>query len=273
MHMLDLYHFRNSVCAQKVRMTLHEKGLDWNSFEVNLFTQEQYDPEYLKLNPKGYVPTLIHNGRAIRESTLICEYINDAFPSPPLVPADPADKAQMRLWSKTVDEGLFEGVVVLSFSAMFRDRMKQQTEEEREIRYLNVGDPTRRDRFKSAFVEGVDSPYVLRGIAAYEIAFDSMEKTLSGGAEWLSGDMFSLAEINLAPMVARLHYLALLDIWIADRPAVTGWWRRVQDRASYRAELSEALSSDEIEEMQVTGAVLKPRITAIREEYFEQFGK
>lgn len=270
--MLDLYHFRNSVCAQKVRMVLYEKDLEWRSFEVNLFTHEQYDPEYLKLNPKGYVPTLIHDGRAIRESTLICEYLDDAFPEPPLSPQDPADRAQMRLWGKAVDEGLFEGVVVLSFSAMFRDRMKQQTEEERELRYKNVGDPTRRDRFKSTFEQGVDSPYVFRGIAAYEIAFDSMEKALAGGADWLSGDMFSLAEINLAPMVARLHYLAVLDVWIADRPAVSEWWQRVQDRPSYRAELSGALSAEEVEEMEVTGARLKSRLVELRGEYLSQFG-
>lgn len=270
--MLDLYHFRNSVCAQKVRMTLHEKDLEWRSFEVNLFAQEQYDPEYLKLNPKGYVPTLIHNGKAMRESTLICEYLNDAFPDPPLAPVDPADKAQMRLWGKAVDEGLFEGVVVLSFSAMFRDRMKQQTEEEREIRYRNVGDPTRRDRFKSTFEHGVDSPYVFRGIAAYEIAFDGMERALADGADWLCGSMFSLAEINLAPMVARLHYLSLLDIWIADRPAVTEWWRRLQDRPSYRVELSETLSPEEVEEMQLTGTRIKSRVAALHADYISQFG-
>jgi glutathione S-transferase len=55
--MLELYQFGNSVCSQKVRITMSEKGLDWETHEVNLFTSEQYDPEYLKLNPKGVVST------------------------------------------------------------------------------------------------------------------------------------------------------------------------------------------------------------------------
>ena len=58
--MLILYDFGNSVCCQKVRITLVEKGLTWEARRVDLFKTEQYDPEYLKLNPKGFIaqPTL-----------------------------------------------------------------------------------------------------------------------------------------------------------------------------------------------------------------------
>ena len=90
--MLKLYHFENSVCAQKVRMTLFEKGVEWESHEVNLFVNAQYDPEYLKLNPKAYVPTLIHDGYAMRESTLICEYLDETYPEPSLSPVHPAER-------------------------------------------------------------------------------------------------------------------------------------------------------------------------------------
>lgn len=264
---IDLYHMQNSVCSQKARMTLFEKDLQWRSHEVNLFTSEQYDPEYLKLNPKGYVPTLIHDGTAIRESTLICEYLDELFPSPPLAPDNPAGRMKMRLWSKAVDEGLFVGVTVFSFSAMFRDRMKKQSPEERERRYRNIGDPERRDRYKSLFEEGVESPYVFRAVAAYEMAFKGMAEALADGRNWLVGDMFSLAEINLAPFVARLEYLTLLELWISDRPAVRAWWERVKQRPCYRAELSDKVSADEIEEMRVAGAKIKPRIARIRGDY------
>ena len=177
------------------------KDLEWRSFEVDLFNHEQFDPEYLKLNPKGYVPTLVHDGQAIRESTLICEYLDEIVPSPPLMPADAHERVQVRLWSKAVDEGLFEGVTVFSFSAMFRDRMKNMSAEERERRYRNVGNPTRRDRHISMFEQGVDSPYVFRAVGAYETAFKEMEETLADGSDWLVSDMFSLAEVNLAPFL------------------------------------------------------------------------
>jgi glutathione S-transferase len=53
--MLTLYGFGNSVCCQKVRITLTEKGLAWAPIRVDLFKSEQYNPKYLKLNPKGVV--------------------------------------------------------------------------------------------------------------------------------------------------------------------------------------------------------------------------
>ena len=265
--MLELYHFKNSVCSQKVRIALFEKDLEWHSHEVNIFAQEQYEPAYLKFNPKGYVPTLIHDGKPIWESTLICEYLDEVFVMPPLAPDDARARVDMRQWSKAVDEGLFSGVSVFSFAAMFRNRLKQQSPEERERRYRNVGDPERRDRHKSMFEDGIESPYAFRAVGAYEIAFKKMEEALAGGTVWLAGGMFSLAEINLAPFLARLEYLTFLDLWIFDRPFVQAWWQRVKQRPSYRAQLSDLVTADEIEEMQSAGAQIKSRIAELRTEY------
>jgi ganglioside-induced differentiation-associated protein 1 len=103
--MITFYQFGNSVCCQKARITMSEKGLKWEPVEVNLFRNAQYLPEYLKINPKGVVPAMIHDGKAIVESTLICEYLDDVYPTPLLIPKDPYLRAQMRLWSKMVDEG------------------------------------------------------------------------------------------------------------------------------------------------------------------------
>jgi glutathione S-transferase len=78
--MLTLYDFGNSVCCQKVRITLTEKDLTWDAIRIDLFKSEQYDLKYLKLNPKGVVPTLVHDGMPVIESTLICE--TSTRPSP-----------------------------------------------------------------------------------------------------------------------------------------------------------------------------------------------
>jgi glutathione S-transferase len=255
--MLILYDFGNSVCCQKVRITLREKGLDWEARRVDLFTAAQYDPAYLKLNPKGVVPTLVHDDVPVIESTLICEYIDDAFPAPPLKPADAAARAKMRLWSKYVDEGLFEGVTELSFSAMFRERMKTMPEETRQIRFRNIGDPRRRDRFMSTYELGVHSPYVLHAIGAYERAFKTMEETLAEGGPWLLGEQVTLADINLMPLVARLAYLGLLDVWTHDRPHVKAWWERAQAWQSFRTGLSDLISEAEFAEMKLHGPKIR----------------
>jgi ganglioside-induced differentiation-associated protein 1 len=261
--MLTLYDFGNSVCCQKVRITLVEKGLTWDAIRVDLFKSEQYDPKYLKLNLKGVVPTLVHDGTPIIESTLICEYLDETFPDPPLMPKDPAGRARMRLWSKMVDEGLHEGVTEISFSAMFRERMKAMTPEMRERRFANIGDPRRRDRFRSTYELGVQSPFVLYAIAAYERAFKMMEDTLAAGGPWLLGPRPTLADINLMPYVARLDYLGLLGVWTEGRPHVRDWWAQTQGWPSFRRGLYDLISEAEFAEMRTHGPKIRNDVAAL----------
>ena len=256
--MLTLYDFGNSVCCQKVRITLVEKSLEWDAIRVDLFKSEQYDPKYLKLNPKGVVPTLVHDGTPVIESTLICEYLDNTFPSPPLMPKDPAGRARMRLWSKFVDEGLHDGVTELSFSAMFRERMKAMAPEMREKRFANVGDPRRRDRFKSTYEQGVQSPFILHGIAAYERAFKYLEQTLTdNGGPWVLGGSPTLADINLMPYAARLDYLGLLGAWIDGRPRVHDWWATASAWPSFKRGLRDLISEAEFTEMHTYGPKIR----------------
>ncbi len=221
-----LFTGRNSICTQKVLITLFEKNLSWETKRVDLFKNEQYDAEYLKYNPKGVVPTLVNDGQVIVESTLICEYLDETFPVPALVPASPFERSQMRLWSKHVDEGLFEATREISFSAMFREKLRNMSEEQRQVRFRNIGDPARTARFTSTYEHGIESPYVLYGIAAFEKLFRHMSEVLIEPREWLVGDTLSLGDINLMPFVARLEYLNLLDLFIADRESVRRWWQR-----------------------------------------------
>jgi glutathione S-transferase len=264
--MLTLYDFGNSVCCQKVRITMSAKGLTWEPVKVDLFRAEQYDPKYLKLNPKGIVPTLVHDGKPIIESTLICEYLDDTFPELRLIPSDPWQRTRMRVWSKMVDEGLFEGVTELSFSAMFRERMRNMPEEIRERRFRNVGDPRRRDRFMSTYELGVRSPYVKHGIAAYERAFKMLEDTLSETGPWILGTSPSLADINLMPFAARLDYLGLLDLWINNRPRVVAWWALAREWPSFKTGLRDLISEIEFSEMRTYGPKIAPEVAEIVDE-------
>lgn len=260
--MLVLYDFGNSVCCQKVRITLTAKGLTWEARKVDLFKVEQYDPEYLKLNPKGVVPTLVHDGTPIVESTLICEYIDETFPDPPLMPKDPAERTRMRLWSKYVDEGLFDGVSELSFSAMFRERMKNMPPDVRARRFENVGDPRRRDRFMSTYELGVQSPFVLHAIAAYERAFKHLEHTLGERGPWILGDKPTLADINLMPFAARLDYLGLLDVWVDGRPRVRDWWVLASNWPSFKRGLKDLITEAEFTEMRAHGPKIRDQVAA-----------
>lgn len=118
--MIELYHNDMSVCAQKVRLALAEKKLSWEGHHLNLRAADQQKPEYLKLNPNAVVPALVDNGTVIIESTVINEYLDDAYPEPRLKPADAAGRARMRLWTKQLDEGVHAATSVVSSAIAFR---------------------------------------------------------------------------------------------------------------------------------------------------------
>lgn len=264
---LTLHHFNNSVCSEKVRMVLNEKSLSWESREVDLFKGEQFQPEYLKLNPKAVVPTLVHGDKVLTESTLIAEYLDEAFPQPRLSPETPWDRAQMRLYSKMCDEGLHQGVAVLSYAAMFMDRLRAMTPEQLKVHLDKIVDLERRDRQTSIYASGVEAPHVYRGVVAFEKAFQKIDKVLADGHSWLAGNRFSLAEINLAPYFARLEYMNLLDVWTGDRPLVTQWFDRIKDRPSFRTEVVSWIHEAEWSEMQTAGTRIRPRVAEFRDNY------
>ena len=76
--------------AQKVRIDLAEKDLDWQSTHLSLRAGDSRAEDYKRLNPNGVVPTLItEDGKVLIESTVIMEYLDDAYPVKPLKPVDP----------------------------------------------------------------------------------------------------------------------------------------------------------------------------------------
>ncbi|MEZ4820019.1 MAG: glutathione S-transferase family protein [Bdellovibrionota bacterium] len=94
--MLVLHSYRRCPFAIRVRMTLHEKGIDFRNIEESL---KDKSPELIAKHPEAKVPLLIHDDRIIYESDIITQYIEDLFPTPTLLPATPYERAQTRLWT------------------------------------------------------------------------------------------------------------------------------------------------------------------------------
>ena len=83
-----LYHSGPSICSQKVRLTLAAKGVQWDDREVNMFIDENLEPSYMRINPRGVVPTLIDGEYTVFDSGAIMRYIDHNFPGPKLEPED-----------------------------------------------------------------------------------------------------------------------------------------------------------------------------------------
>ena len=155
---LELYYLEetDSICSNRVIVTLSEKGItDWIPHKMILVNRDQFKPEYLKLNPQGVVPTLVHNGLPVRESSLICNYVDDLSEENPLKPSDPIGRCRLAEWIKLFDERGFEATAVVNFVTKFRLTVPIEKMEER---WKHVPNIDRLYRQQSVIREGVECP-------------------------------------------------------------------------------------------------------------------
>jgi glutathione S-transferase len=257
--MIELYHNDMSTCAQKVRMALAEKGLEWTGHHFNLREGPQHLPDYLALNPGGVVPTLIHDGKVVIESTVINEYIDDYWPENPLRPADPYGRSRMRLWTKRLDEGLHAMTGVLSSSIAFRHQhFAIKTREEVERTIENIPNAAKRERQRENILKGLDSRFLPGAIRAFAQLVSDFDDALAGG-DWLVGDEFSLADVNYAPYMVRLDHLQLSWMW-EDKPRVVSWFDRLRARDAFRVGISDWFNDAYLPLMAEEGAAAGARI-------------
>jgi len=242
--MIELYHNDMSVCAAKVRSVLAEKRLEWKGVHLDLRAGETQKPEYLKLNPNAVVPTLVHDGRVIIESTVICEYLDDAFPQNGLK-GDPVERARMRLWTKQLDEGLHIAVGNLSLCIAFRHQHLKKTPQELKAYLDGIPSAETRERRRKAIELGMDSPTFLPSLHKWNDALQSMESSL-GENGWLAGSTYSLADIGYVPYMIRLEHLGLEALW-RERPRVARWRQRLFERPSYKEAVEKWLNPKYLE--------------------------
>jgi glutathione S-transferase len=259
--MLELYHHGSSVCAAKVRLVLEEKGLAWTGHYVDILRGEQHDPAYVKLNPKRCVPTLVHDGEVVRESTLIAEYLDEVFPDPPLRPADALGRARMRLWTKAIDEEW--GIGTITFVCSHRYTLMKLPKDEVEAMINQKPDPFARARKRSWVEDGFDCPDLVKEVLTADKLIARMEEALAAGGPWLMGDAYTLADVAWTPWINRLDMLAMSEMWTEARPHVTAWFDRVKARPNFAPAIFKYLPDELAEDLRANGRKSWPRIKEI----------
>lgn len=229
--MLELYNSPVSTCSQKVRLVLAEKAIPWQDRRVSFAKHEHISDWYLKLNPNGVVPTLVHDGRTVVDSSVIGEYLEDVFPDKPLRPKDPVDRAGMRAWRQFIDEVPTVAIRAPSFNAAFVAIWSHMSDEEFAEYVERL--PLRKHFYRRMGRQGFPNEDIQASLDQLEMSLDRMERALEQ-TTWLAGEQFSLADTSMIPTIVRMEDLGLADMW-EELPRVTDWYGRARARASFQA--------------------------------------
>jgi glutathione S-transferase len=222
-----------------VRIALKEKGQEAKEHLLTL-QGDQNDPAYMKLNPNGVVPTLVHDGNVIVESSLILYYIDDAFPNPPLMPKTPASRHRVRLYNKLIDEYMHNACTIMTFATAFRPRFLKMPREQW-LAEINKAPLKRRAEYKRSVIEhGLDSEFMIDALGQHQKMISWMADDLGGG-RYLAGEIFGNADCAVIPYILRLELLKLSAMW-QQHPAVADWWARVRERPSVKTTIFDRMS-------------------------------
>ena len=225
-----LYEHPLSSYAQKVKIALREKGLKFDVETPNALGSGQAAGPFAAASPRNEVPALIDGAARIFDSTIILEYLEDKFPSPPLLPRDPAERAKARMIEDVCDtlyEAINWGLSEISW-------------------------------FKRA--EGAKAGEMRATAARQTAELQAWLADKLGGREWFNGDSFGWADLSVAPYVNRsFHY----GMGTQDGSPLARWRERILQRPS----VAETFKEFEAAAGKMGDAAERVRSGAMRREY------
>ena len=230
---LELYHGLPSTCSKKVRLVLYEKRLPFRSHLMDLRKFEQHAPDYLKLNPNGVVPTLVHQGRVIIESSVIMEYLDDSFPDVLLRPDDAWGRARVRLWLKFSDDVAYQAVYAPTWMILNRDAMKDLSSDERNKVLSRIPSAERRERWADVSTHGFSDEVLRASVDKMRACLERCEAALEQ-SPWLAGGACSLADFAMTPFVDRIRNLRPEFFEGGQYPRLDDWYDRLRSRPAFK---------------------------------------
>lgn len=206
--MRTLYHLWLSPYCRAVRIVLGEKKV-----ECDLQTENVWDrrSEFLSINPAGDVPVLVESdGTAISGGSVICEYLDEAYPEPPLLGSGSLARAEVRR-------------LVYWFDTKFNDEVTENLLGEKMMkRFLGLGEP--------------DAAAIRAGYKNLRTHLDYIAYLIER-RNWLAGDGLSLADIAAAAQLSALDYIA--EVPWEENEEVKAWYARIKSRPSFRSILAD----------------------------------
>lgn len=230
-----LYHIPPSFYSQIARIALAEKGVGYTSRFVAM---DMYQPWYMRLNPEGTVPTMVHRGHPVPDSLAIARYVDANFEGPPLIPADEEARAGMERWIQTfrdismreLSHGTGKAVKFGPIINRFRVRLLKRHERNNPA-MADIYQAKRKD-IEGFSNNALDAAHVEKIRDQVRKAFNGVEEAL-GKHPWLAEGPYTLADACWTVMVARLKMIGFDPL--PGRPGVAAWYERAKARPSFRS--------------------------------------
>jgi len=236
--MLKLYSFGPAANSMKPLLTLYEKGLEFEKNRLDPAKFEHHTDWFQAINPRGQVPALIDGDHVITESTVICEYLEDEYPTEvSLRPATSAGKAAMRVWTKWVDEYFCWCVSTIGWHRYVGNMVKALSDAEFEEKVAAIPVVEQQVKWRRARVgfpqDMLDEE--MRKIAYSVERLDAHLRT----HEWLVPEQFTLADIcNFA--IANGMQFGFPEFVSKDKtPGLLRWIEQINTRPAARAMFAE----------------------------------
>jgi glutathione S-transferase len=228
-----LYNAPQSTCSQRVRFVLNAKGLVFEEKKLDLLAGDQLKPEYLALNPNGVVPTLVHDGEVVIDSSVIIEYLDEVVPEgESFTPKAPAERARMRALMRFIDEMPAAAVRVPTFNLAFLPRFARMSEDE----FLAFAEskPLRKEFMLAMGRKGFPDKDMNAALDRMQRTYERMEASITAsGGPFLQGGQPTLADVAVMPAIVRMDDLGLAGMW-ADRPALGRWYDAIRAHPAFK---------------------------------------
>ena len=236
---IHLFHFSGSACSQKLRIFFNIKKINWNSHVINLIKQEQFSEWFLGINPRGLVPTLVHDGDVHIESNEIMAYLDDVYKDNKLFPIDLIDEINKDL---AFEDSLHHDLRRLTFRYIIPHALGKKNpstidaKEQFEGTIQGKADENKSKEilfWKNHYQNGITDDEIIESANKFKNIYEDFDKTLKN-QKYLKGDEFTVVDLAWYVSTKRL---AMAGIPIEKYKNVQKWFSNLDNDANFKKEI------------------------------------
>ena len=236
---IHLFHFSGSACSQKLRIFFNIKKINWNSHVINLIKQEQFSEWFLGINPRGLVPTLVHDGDVHIESNEIMAYLDDVYKDNKLFPIDLIDEINKDL---AFEDSLHHDLRRLTFRYIIPHALGKKNpstidaKEQFEGTIQGKADENKSKEilfWKNHYQKGITDDEIIESANKFKNIYEDFDKTLNN-QKYLKGDEFTVVDLAWYVSTKRL---AMAGIPIEKYKNVQKWFTNLDNDANFKKEI------------------------------------